>query len=60
MYEQQCAMHALYDCFANVCRPLCTICVVPVLATIKSNFKMYTGFPFKTNKKYHSIHSHSI
>ena len=57
MYEQQCAMHTLYNGFANVCKSLCTICAVPVLATVKSNFNMYTGFQLKTNK--HSIHSHS-
>ena len=44
MYKPQCTMHTLYDCFANVCKPLCTICVVPVLATIESNFKIFTGF----------------
>ena len=47
MYEQQCAMHTLYDCFANVCRP---ICVVPVFATNESNFDTYTGFQLKTNE----------
>ena len=60
MYEQQCAMHTLNDCYANVHRPLrlYTICVVTVLATVKSNFNTYTEFQLEPNKNYHSIHSH--
>ena len=61
MYEQHCAMHILHDCFINVCRPrpLCrsTICVVPVLATVESNFNT---FQLKTNENYDSTHSHLI
>ena len=61
MHEQQCAIHTLYDCFANVCRPLrlYTICVVTVLATVESNFNTYTGFQLKTSENYHSTHSYS-
>ena len=56
MYEQQCAMPTLYHCFANVnAGPyVLFVHVVSVLATVESNFNMYTGF------QYHSIHSHSI
>ena len=61
MHEQKCAMHSLYDCFANVCRflRLYTICVEPVLATVFwLNFNMYTGFQLKINENYHLIQSH--
>ena len=56
----QCEMHTLYDCFANVCRFLCAICVVLVLATVKSSFNTPTGCLLKTNENYHSIHSFSV
>ena len=51
MYEQHCAMHTLYDCFANVCRPLCTICVVLALASVYSNFNTCKGCLLKTKQK---------
>ena len=31
MYEKQCAMHTLYDCFVNECDLCLLFCVVPLL-----------------------------
>ena len=36
MYEKQCAMHTLYDCFANECDLCLLFCVVPLLQLLSS------------------------
>ena len=55
MYEKQCAMHTLYDCFVNECDKKRIIYAVTILASAESNFNTYTGCQLKTNKKYHWI-----
>ena len=49
-------MRTIYDCFANVCRPLrlYTICVVTVHAGSKEN----PGLLIKTNEIIHRTHTH--
>ena len=34
MYEKQCTMHTLYDCFVNECDPCVLFVVVSVFATV--------------------------
>ena len=48
MYEKQCAMHTLNDCFVNECDPW----VLFVFATVESTFTTYKGCQLKTNENY--------
>ena len=57
MYEKQCAMHTLYECFVNECAPAYYLSSTGFRNCRVKFYNVY-GVPALDKRNYHSIHSH--